>query len=76
MENTLKITSTLADPTRLSIYQYMVQYQKDVSVQDIANHFHIHPNVARPHLSKLEEATVITSQLNKTVDSLDVFIAH
>ncbi|MDQ0213860.1 putative ArsR family transcriptional regulator [Oikeobacillus pervagus] len=66
MDQTLKITNTLADPTRFSIYQYMVQHHKEVSVQDIANSFGIHPNVARLHLSKLEDVHIIQSDLNKT----------
>ncbi|MBM7650470.1 putative ArsR family transcriptional regulator [Bacillus ectoiniformans] len=66
MEHTLKLTSTLADPTRFSIYQHMVKQQKEVSVQEIAEEFHIHPNVARLHLSKLEEINIVESQLHKT----------
>ncbi|WP_100331557.1 helix-turn-helix transcriptional regulator [Bacillus xiapuensis] len=66
MEQTLKLTATLADSTRFSIYQYMVQHQKEFSVQDIATQFHIHPNVARLHLSKLEDIQVIKSHLNKS----------
>ncbi|WP_338750078.1 helix-turn-helix transcriptional regulator [Bacillus sp. FJAT-52991] len=66
MEQTLKTTATLADPTRFSIYQYMVKHQKEVSVQEIAKQFDIHPNVARLHLSKLEDIEIIDSFLHKS----------
>ncbi|MEI5905864.1 helix-turn-helix domain-containing protein [Bacillus spongiae] len=66
MDQTLRITNTLADPTRYSIYQYILQKQTDVTVQEIATQFQIHPNVARLHLSKLEDVKVILSELHKT----------
>ncbi|MBK3494005.1 transcriptional regulator [Viridibacillus sp. YIM B01967] len=66
MLHPLKITSTLADETRFSIYQYMLQEKESFSVQNIADHFSIHPNVARLHLTKLTEIEVITSEYEKT----------
>ncbi len=64
--NPLKVTSTLSDETRFSIYQYMLQEKKPFSVQEIADHFHIHPNVARLHLTKLTEIDVISAEYEKT----------
>ena len=55
MPNTLKITHTLADETRYSIYQYVLQEGKEVTVHEIATAFSIHPNVARMHLTKLAD---------------------
>ncbi|WP_102691362.1 helix-turn-helix transcriptional regulator [Rummeliibacillus pycnus] len=66
MLNPLKVTSTLSDETRFSIYQFMLQEKKSFSVQDIADRFHIHPNVARLHLTKLTEIEVISSEYEKT----------
>ncbi|MGE7764535.1 helix-turn-helix transcriptional regulator [Peribacillus sp. NPDC096540] len=66
MEQTLKITNVLADPTRYYIYQYIVNNHQDVSVQQIADSFKIHPNVARLHLSKLEDVDMLTSDARKT----------
>ncbi|MFF2854525.1 helix-turn-helix transcriptional regulator [Peribacillus sp. NPDC058002] len=66
MEQTLKITNVLADPTRYNIYQYIVNKHGDVSVQQIADSFNIHPNVARLHLSKLEDIDMLTSDARKT----------
>ena len=66
MFNQLKVTSTLSDETRFSIYQFMLQEKKSFSVQDIAEKFNIHPNVARLHLSKLTEIEVVSAEYEKT----------
>ncbi|MED3059959.1 transcriptional regulator, partial [Bacillus thuringiensis] len=47
MEQALKITGVLADPTRYYIYKYISQKHSYVTVQEIADEFDIHPNVAR-----------------------------
>lgn len=67
MENeTLKLTSVLADPTRFSIYQYVVGRHRAVTVQEVAEQFDIHPNVARLHLTKLEDVNLLDSSSEKT----------
>src|SRR5690606_36252719 len=66
MEQTLKITNVLADPTRFYIYQYIVKKNTDVTVQEIADEFNIHPNVARLHLTKLEDVNMLVSETKKT----------
>lgn len=66
MLHPLKITSTLADETRFQIYEYMLQQKRSFTVQDIAEKFNIHPNVARLHLTKLAEINVITSDFLKS----------
>lgn len=66
MEQTLKITSVLSDPTRYYIYQYITNRHQDVTVQEIADNFSIHPNVARLHLSKLEDVNMLISETKKT----------
>ncbi|MBM4762280.1 helix-turn-helix domain-containing protein [Bacillus sp. B15-48] len=66
MEQTLKITGVLSDPTRYYIYQYITKQHKDVTVQEIADNFDIHPNVARLHLSKLEDVNMLVSETKKT----------
>ena len=63
MPNTLKLTNALADETRYSIYLYIVKQVQSVNVQQVADQFGIHPNVARLHLTKLNEAKLITSEL-------------
>ncbi|WP_146551334.1 metalloregulator ArsR/SmtB family transcription factor [Rummeliibacillus sp. SL167] len=66
MLNPLKVTSTLSDETRFSIYQFILQEKKSFSVQEIAEKFQIHPNVARLHLTKLTEIEVVNSEYEKT----------
>lgn len=66
VDNTLKVTNVLSDPTRYHIYQYILKKHKDVSVIEIANHFDIHSNVARLHLSKLEEIKLITTYFKRS----------
>ncbi|MGN4124551.1 helix-turn-helix transcriptional regulator [Lysinibacillus sphaericus] len=66
MIHPLKITSTLADETRYSIYEYILKEKKTVTVQNIADEFGIHPNVARLHLTKLSEINIISADFAKT----------
>jgi len=66
MEQTLRITSVLSDPTRYYIYQFILNNHREVNVQEIADKFEIHPNVARLHLSKLEDVKMIVSESKKT----------
>ncbi|QED48621.1 helix-turn-helix transcriptional regulator [Cytobacillus dafuensis] len=66
MEQTLKITNVLSDPTRYYIYQYITKRHNEVTVQEIADNFNIHPNVARLHLSKLEDVNMLVSETQKT----------
>ena len=66
MKNTLKMTNVLSDPTRFNIYQHIIQHHQPVTVLEIAEKSDIHPNVARLHLSKLEEIKLIVSHFQKT----------
>ncbi|MHA6250977.1 helix-turn-helix transcriptional regulator [Oceanobacillus sp. CAU 1775] len=66
MENTLKITNVMSDPTRFDIYQHLIEKREYVNVNQIAKLFDIHPNVARLHLSKLEDIKLVASELVKT----------
>ncbi|WP_188453662.1 helix-turn-helix transcriptional regulator [Virgibacillus oceani] len=66
MEKALQISSVLGDPTRFNIYQYIVKQNQEVNVSEIAKQFEIHPNVARLHLSKLEDVSMIVSYPKKT----------
>lgn len=65
-DQTLKITGVLSDPTRYSIYQYLLTKKEGVTVLDVADKFEIHPNVARLHLTKLEDVELIHSKSEKT----------
>lgn len=66
MEKTLKVTNVLSDPTRYHIYQHLVSTQQEVTVAEVAEKFDIHQNVARLHLSKLEDIRLVISFTKKT----------
>lgn len=64
-ERMYKIAGVLADRTRYMIYDYVCSKFDGVSVQDVADEFTIHSNVARLHLTKLEDVSLIRSVLDK-----------
>ena len=66
VDQTLKITNVLSDPTRYYIYQHIAKRHEEVTVQEIADIFEIHPNVARLHLTKLEDVNMLISETKKT----------
>ncbi|WP_386057466.1 helix-turn-helix transcriptional regulator [Thalassobacillus hwangdonensis] len=66
MDQILRITNVLSDSTRFNIYQYIVKKNDAVSVQDVASVFDIHPNVARLHLSKLQDVNLVVAYTKKT----------
>lgn len=47
------ITSAFGDPTRREIYLLARGSEAGVTATEVANHFDLHPNVARHHLDKL-----------------------
>jgi predicted ArsR family transcriptional regulator len=47
------ITSAFGDPTRRDIYLYARSAEEGVTASQVAEHFALHPNVARHHLDKL-----------------------
>ncbi len=58
-------SKALGDETRFSIYSYLSQRSQPISVCQLAEEFSLHPNVIRMHLSKLEEANLIISQIGR-----------
>jgi predicted ArsR family transcriptional regulator len=52
-----ELSAVLADDTRYHIYRWIAERPgTDVTVADVAAEFGLHPNVARMHLAKLEQA--------------------
>jgi len=52
-----ELSAVLADDTRYRIYRWIAERPgTDVTVADVAAEFALHPNVARMHLAKLEQA--------------------
>jgi predicted ArsR family transcriptional regulator len=52
-----ELSAVLADDTRYRVYRWIAERPStDVTVADVAEEFGLHPNVARMHLAKLEQA--------------------
>lgn len=64
-EKNLELTNVLSDPTRYSIYEYLIEAEKPVTVKEVAEKVNIHSNVARLHLTKLTEVKLIDSYINE-----------
>jgi predicted ArsR family transcriptional regulator len=47
------VTSAFGDPTRRDIYLFARARDRGVTAGEVAEHFELHPNVARHHLEKL-----------------------
>jgi len=47
------VTSAFGDPTRRGIYLFARESDEGVTASEVAEHFELHPNVARHHLDKL-----------------------
>jgi predicted ArsR family transcriptional regulator len=61
-----ELTAVLADDTRYRIYRWVAERPgADVTVADVAGEFGVHPNVARMHLAKLEQAGFLTTGLRR-----------
>lgn len=61
------VAAVLADPTRFAIYERLVRSRpRSFTVQEIAEAFSLHPNVARTHLGRLEEIGLVESVLEKS----------
>jgi predicted ArsR family transcriptional regulator len=50
------ITNAFGDPTRRQIYLFVHERADGVTAAQVAEHVHLHPNVARHHLDKLVAA--------------------
>ena len=47
------VTSAFGDPTRRHIFLFAREAERGVTAAEVAEHFDLHPNVARHHLDKL-----------------------
>lgn len=66
MDQDHELSAVLADDTRYRIYRHIAARPAvDVTVAEVAAEFHLHPNVARMHLAKLEQAGFLTTGLRR-----------
>jgi predicted ArsR family transcriptional regulator len=62
-----ELSAVLADDTRYRIYRWIAERPAtDVTVAEAADEFGLHPNVARMHLSKLEQADFLSTSFRRT----------
>jgi predicted ArsR family transcriptional regulator len=67
LEREHQLSVVLADETRYRIYRSIAEQPHDVvTVAEVAQQFGLHPNVARMHLGKLEQAGLLATGLRKT----------
>jgi predicted ArsR family transcriptional regulator len=61
-----ELSAVLADDTRYRIYRWIAQRPATyVTVADVAEEFGLHPNVARMHLAKLEQAGFLATSFRR-----------
>jgi predicted ArsR family transcriptional regulator len=66
-DETLDLTSALGDPTRYAIYRSIVDAAgAALTVADVAEQFSLHPNVARMHLQKLVDVSLVQVDTRKS----------
>ena len=67
MDRDHELAAVLADETRYQIYRSIAERPRnDVTVAEIAERFHLHPNVARMHLAKLEQSALVATSFRRT----------
>ncbi len=61
----LEIHKALADDTRYRLYRFVGLAGRPVSVREVSRRLNLHENTVRPHLRRLEEAALLTSEVRK-----------
>lgn len=65
--DTLYVTArALGEETRFRIYRWLSGSGHAESVTELARSFHLHPNAVRQHLSRLEQAGLLVSSLDRS----------
>jgi predicted ArsR family transcriptional regulator len=61
----LEVHKALADDTRFRLYRYLRLSGRPVSVRELSTRLSLHPNTLRPHLRRLEEVGLVSSEVRK-----------
>ena len=61
----IEVHKALADDTRYRLYRYLRLSRRPVAVRELATRLSLHPNTVRPHLRRLEEAGLVTSEARR-----------
>jgi predicted ArsR family transcriptional regulator len=65
MDRGTLVHRALADPTRATLYQLLRSSSRPCDVPELADGLGVHPNTVRSHLQVLEDAGLVSSQLEK-----------
>jgi predicted ArsR family transcriptional regulator len=60
------VTNAFGDPTRREIYLFARDDDRGVTAAEVAERFHLHPNVARHHLDKLAAGGYVEVHVGRT----------
>src|SRR5262249_52447388 len=63
------VTSAFGDPTRRDIYLFVRSSPHGAKAAEVAEHFDLHPNVARHHLEKLAAGSYLDVELERHVSA-------
>lgn len=66
----IEVHKALADDTRYRLYRYLRLSGRPVSVRELSARLGLHVNTLRPHLRRLEEAGLITSESQRGASSV------
>jgi predicted ArsR family transcriptional regulator len=61
----IDVHKALADDTRYRLYRYLRLSGRPVPVRELASRLSLHPNTLRPHLRRLEEVGLVSSETRK-----------
>lgn len=61
----IEVHKALADDTRYRLYRYLRLSERPVPVRELATRLSLHANTLRPHLRRLEEAGLVSSETRK-----------
>jgi predicted ArsR family transcriptional regulator len=61
----VEVHKALADDTRYRLYRHLRLSGRAVSVRELAARLSLHPNTLRPHLRRLEDAGLVSSETRK-----------
>jgi predicted ArsR family transcriptional regulator len=61
----LEVHKALADDTRFRLYRYLGLSGRPVSVRELSIRLSLHPNTLRPHLRRLEEVGLVSSEVRR-----------
>jgi predicted ArsR family transcriptional regulator len=60
--SSIEVHKALADDTRYRLYRYLRLSGRPVPIRELAARLSLHPNTLRPHLRRLEEVGLVTSE--------------